>query len=255
VHKVHGNSRCEGLPVGTIDSNKWPKLWRLPSPDPEYPGKLNQFDENKPVDPEVLAAAGVKYFNIDPTGYNYPKISTVPWEPASNIKLDSRLAKIREDLGFSYADVIVVNKFYPSFWDEHYHGNSTIRYIVDGTGYFDLRDVNNEWVRMSVKKGDFMIWPAGIYHRFSVDENNFIIAMRLFKGSPLWNSFPRDTHICTEDDTVRQEYIDNVLCCNDPDLQRCPNGRLSPKSRKCRMPKQKVKKSKKSKSTSKKSNK
>jgi len=82
----------------------------------------------------------------------------------------------------------------------------------------DIRDVNDEWVRMHATAGAFIIFPSGIEHRFAVDENLYIQAMRLFPGSgdPDWSSVPRaETH---GNNTARNEYIDTYLCGIDPDM-------------------------------------
>ena len=117
--------------------------------------------------------------------------------------------------GYSYADIISVrpdllpgyDEKIKAFFEEHIHDAEEIRYIIDGSGYFDIRDKEDKWIRIWIKKGDLMTLPEGSYHRFTCDETDFIQAMRLFIGQPVWTPFNRPQ----EDHASRKFYIDNYM--------------------------------------------
>jgi len=95
------------------------------------------------------------------------------------------------------------------FFDEHLHEDEEIRYIVDGRGYFDVRGLGDRWVRCALDPGDLIILPAGIWHRFTTDENNYVKAMRLFKDEPKWTPLNRAPEL--EESACRKQYVKEFL--------------------------------------------
>lgn len=112
---------------------------------------------------------------------------------------DPRLEEIKTVRGYTYSDVISVcpeklpgyEEKVKSFFTEHIHYDEEIRYCVDGSGYFDVRDKEDKWIRIQLQAGDMIILPEGCYHRFTTDSNNYIKAMRLFVGEPVWTPYNR----------------------------------------------------------------
>ncbi|KAL4694246.1 hypothetical protein H8959_013511 [Pygathrix nigripes] len=143
--------------------------------DPQQP---HRPDPDRPVGLEQLRRLGVLYWKLD----------------ADKYENDPELEKIRRERNYSWMDIITICKDklpnyeekIKMFYEEHLHLDDEIRYILDGSGYFDVRDKEDKWIRIFMEKGDMITLPAGIYHRFTVDEKNYAKAMRLFVGEPVW---------------------------------------------------------------------
>ncbi|CAM6092572.1 unnamed protein product [Calypogeia fissa] len=164
--------------------------------DQRLPHRLNP---NEPVSAKTLTDLGVAQWVLD----------------ADKFENDPELEQIRKDRNYNYQDIINVSRDklpnyeqkIKSFFEEHIHTDEEIRYVLDGSGYFDVRDAEERWIRIWTKKGDMIVLPAGIYHRFTLDEGNYIKAMRLFIGEPVWTPFnrPQDDH------PIRQKYVNSFL--------------------------------------------
>uniref|UniRef100_A0A8C5XZ89 Acireductone dioxygenase n=1 Tax=Microcebus murinus TaxID=30608 RepID=A0A8C5XZ89_MICMU len=115
-----------------------------------------------PKNSKQLRRLGVLYWKLD----------------ADKYENDPELEKIRRERNYSWMDIITITRDklpnyeekIKMFYEEHLHLDDEIRYILDGSGYFDVRDAEDKWIRIAMEKGDMITLPAGIYHRFTVDE-------------------------------------------------------------------------------------
>ena len=138
-----------------------------------------------------LQALGVSYWHLPPT----PSPEAVIADP-----LGGRLGEIRQARQYKNHDVLrVTPEHLPgyadkirNFFNEHLHEDEEIRYVLDGQGYFDVRrDRDEAWIRIEVSAGDMIVLPAGMYHRYTNDVNDYVWVMRLFKDNPKWEAINR----------------------------------------------------------------
>ncbi|CEM24253.1 unnamed protein product [Vitrella brassicaformis CCMP3155] len=141
----------------------------------------NRCDPNEPVGVEELSALGVDSWKL------------------SGTEDDKELEQIRKDQDYNYNDVITCSPEklpnyeakLKTFFEEHIHADPEVRYVLEGSGYFDVRDKQDRWIRIDCKEGHLITLPAGIFHRFTLDSSNYIKAMRLFQGEPVWTPINR----------------------------------------------------------------
>ncbi|CAH1373392.1 unnamed protein product [Tenebrio molitor] len=144
---------------------------------------------------ELYKISGVEYFKLNVKTYS----------------TDGVLDKIKKERGYTYEDETTCSKeclpnydeMLKKFFQEHLHTDEEIRFILDGSGYFDVRDKNDEWIRIEVVTGDMIIIPSGIYHRFTLDVKNYVKAKRFFIGEPVWLPYNRPA----DDMECRKKYL------------------------------------------------
>ncbi|KAN0045099.1 hypothetical protein ACTA71_006627 [Dictyostelium dimigraforme] len=141
-------------------------------------------NENEVVSLNYLKEHNVLYFPMEMENENYK-------EP---------LEALCKERGYKNRDEVILSKETPGledklkiFFEEHLHDDEEIRFILDGCGFFDIRDKNDKWVRIRVERGDLIIVPANMYHRFALDESRKIHAMRLFTDAPKWVPINRNS--------------------------------------------------------------
>ncbi|KAF2199312.1 1,2-dihydroxy-3-keto-5-methylthiopentene dioxygenase [Delitschia confertaspora ATCC 74209] len=150
-------------------------------------------DSGREVSPEHLSKLGILHFN-------YPNVADVDaLAMERDYKNRDEVTISPEAMGDIYEEKV------KNFFHEHLHEDEEIRYILDGAGFFDVRNEGDEWIRIRLEKNDLMIMPAGIYHRFTTDSMNYTKAMRLFKEDPKWTPLNRGEE--TEKNQFRQEYL------------------------------------------------
>ncbi len=150
-------------------------------------------------------------------GQSLPPFILVSCLPCSH-ETDPAFNAIKVERGYNYTDHITISPEklpnyedkLKSFYKEHLHTDEEIRYCLDGSGYFDIRDARERWIRISVGKGDMIVLPAGIYHRFTLDSSNYGRFMRLFVGEPVWTPYNREDK-GTDDMGPRKAYVEATI--------------------------------------------
>ncbi|KAF0453227.1 1,2-dihydroxy-3-keto-5-methylthiopentene dioxygenase [Gigaspora margarita] len=186
--------------------------------DPREPHEQTPLS---PVTPQELANIGVLYWQL---GDDYlSQIDKICEE--RNYKNRDELTCSKEGLGDAYESKIKTffEEYYyltcskeglgdayeskiKTFFEEHLHEDEEIRYVIDGSGYFDVRDGVDRWIRIAVSKGDLLVLPEGIYHRFTLDTNDYIKVIRLFKEEPKWIPINRPA----DENPSRLKYLNSL---------------------------------------------
>jgi len=157
-------------------------------------------DSGRAVSTSTLSACGVLHWSI-PVENNEQQIDQVAAE--RGYKNRDTINVTKEGLGDAYESKI------KNFFEEHMHEDEEIRYILSGSGFFDVREhPTDEWIRVHLTPGDLLVLPSGIYHRFTLDEGNAVQALRLFKDEPKW--IPHNRGSETDANPYRKQYLETI---------------------------------------------
>jgi len=149
------------------------------------------------ISAKALKVLGVLYWHFDPNNY------------------EKSLEAIKTRRGYTYEDTCCISNEMENleeklkiFYEEHIHKDEEIRFFLEGSGYFDVRGVNDHWIRIHGGPGDLIVLPAGIYHRYSLDEHRYSKVLRLFVGEPVWTPHNRTKE--TDGFIERKRYLTYV---------------------------------------------
>lgn len=93
-----------------------------------------------------------------------------------------------------WEEVVGLIMLYPDMLSHLYVAVQISDFLLSCEGYFDVRDRNERWIRVWLKKGGMIVLPAGIYHRFTLDTDNYIKVLvqclRIFLFNFFFTLFP-----------------------------------------------------------------
>ncbi|KAJ8961807.1 hypothetical protein NQ318_021422 [Aromia moschata] len=161
--------------------------------DEEYPKNEHHRIPPKFVTLEELyQTSGVEYFQISPENYI----------------ADTTLKELLEERGNNIQQIVENpdDEELKKHWTEHFHSDEEFRLVLDGCGYFDVRDKYDEWIRVEVLPGDLIVIPGGCYHRFMLDNQNKYKGLRILKD-PVYQAHCRPS----EEMNCRKEYIKKLF--------------------------------------------
>jgi len=175
-----------------------PQAWYMDN-SPDDPKSEHHLNPPQIIDIDKLySLTGVEHWRVD----------------VDNLKNDEGFANVRKTRGYDWDDTIEVSReklpnydaTIKKFYTEHLHEDEEIRLFLEGVGYFDVRDrEEDKWIRIRAEKGDLLVLPAGSYHRFTADHTNYAKVMRLFCGNPQWMAIDRPA----DDIPARQKYLNS----------------------------------------------
>jgi 1,2-dihydroxy-3-keto-5-methylthiopentene dioxygenase len=161
--------------------------------------KLTQYQGTPPhqvgdnmEDHAAIAAA------LAPTGVRLERWDATAKLPADASDADileiyyNDINRLKEVGGYQSCDVVRLTPDHPQrtemrakFLAEHVHDDDEVRFFVEGSGLFYIRDMGPVQA-LECTAGDLIVLPAGTRHWFDTGERPFFTAIRLFTTPDGW---------------------------------------------------------------------
>lgn len=140
------------------------------------------LETGKDITAEELNAQGVSYRRL----------------PTEEAAYKPPLEKIMGDNGYVTMDQVKMWPEMPNFdalcqkfVGEHLHTDDEVRFVLAGSGVFEIRSLDDRWMKVTVEPQDFISVPANRYHRFYLTDEKKIQCVRLFKDQSGWTPLYR----------------------------------------------------------------
>ncbi|CEF60701.1 1,2-dihydroxy-3-keto-5-methylthiopentene dioxygenase [Strongyloides ratti] len=104
--------------------------------------------------------------------------------------LKKRISSVKTEKNCNASDMFVLSKETPDL-DEKLENLceptvktvDTVSLILDGSCYYDIEKEEDQWIRIYLEKGDFIIIPSGKNIRFTTTPQNYVKIQRFFNTS------------------------------------------------------------------------
>ncbi|KAG0553768.1 hypothetical protein M758_12G038000 [Ceratodon purpureus] len=180
------------------------------------------YNPNSVEDPEEKDPTLPHHFNPDQQvpQEHLETLGVLVWTElqTKDYKKNQQFQQVKIERGYNYEEVVTVapnrlanyEQKKREFFKEHLHEHEEIRLILEGSGYEDIRDFDGHWIRIHIRKGVLIVLPKGMYHRFTVDDTNYLKAVLLYQETPSRIQFDR-SNAGTDIMEVREHYVTHVL--------------------------------------------
>jgi 1,2-dihydroxy-3-keto-5-methylthiopentene dioxygenase len=127
----------------------------------------------------------------------------------------SVVKQIIKERNYKHTDEIKISQtakddsFLDRWFQEHYAEDEQLRVVMDGSFYLDVRTKQDQWIRLHLKAGDLIIVPAGMYHRATLDEDDYVALYRCFQDAPRFVPINRSDSRA-DSNRVRLMYLMNL---------------------------------------------